>query len=275
MIAGGRFIHNSAYGNTGVPRVALTLLAARGGEVFSGTRLRFSYATGFMQPALYQVFGESGFGYVANPALLPERTRAFEAGFEQKLFAGRWALSATYFNNLFHDQIEAIPTPTGEFQFFNLERSLAHGAEFEMQGRITGKLQLTTAYTYTSTEILDNPNCTPPSPFCFPFNPGDALLLRPKHAATGLLTWLGPRWGGNIGASLVGRRADSDFDGLGIDHAAGYARVDLGGWYAITSRVTAYASVQNALNDHYNEVLGYPALTASFRAGMRFRIGGE
>jgi vitamin B12 transporter len=275
VIAGGRFIHNSAYGNTGVPRVALTLLAARGGEVFSGTRLRFSYATGFMQPALYQVFGESGFGYAANPALLPERTRAFEAGFEQKLFAGRWALSATYFNNLFHDQIEAIPNKTGEYQFFNLESSFAHGAEFEVQGRIARKLQLTTAYTYTSTEILDNPNCTPPSTFCFPFNPGDALLLRPKHAATTLLTWLGTRWGGNIGASLVGRRADSDFDGLGINHAAGYARVDFGGWYAINSRVTAYASVQNALNAHYNEVLGYPALTANFRAGMRFRIGGE
>jgi len=28
-------------GNTGVPRVALTLLALRGGDFFSGTRLRF------------------------------------------------------------------------------------------------------------------------------------------------------------------------------------------------------------------------------------------
>src|SRR5450755_4077455 len=46
-IAGGRFVHDSAYGNTGVPRVALTLLARRGGEMFSGTRLRFTYSTGF------------------------------------------------------------------------------------------------------------------------------------------------------------------------------------------------------------------------------------
>ena len=105
VIAGGRFVHNSAFGNTGVPRVALTLLALRGGEIFSGTRLRFSYATGFMEPALYQTFASLPF-YVANPGLLPERTRAFEAGFQQNLFAGRWALNATYFNNLFHDQIE-------------------------------------------------------------------------------------------------------------------------------------------------------------------------
>jgi vitamin B12 transporter len=273
VIAGGRFIHNSAYGNAGVPRVALTLLAARGGELFSGTRLRFSYATGFMEPAIYQVFGEAGFGYAPNPGLLPERTRAFEAGFEQKFFTGRWALNATYFNNLFHDQIEAIPNTTGEYQFFNLEQSFAHGAELELQGRIASKLSLTTAYTYTSSEILDNPNCPPPS--CFPYDPGDPLILRPKHSATTRLTYFGTKWGANLAGSFVGRRADSDFDGLSIDHAAGYARVDLGGWYAINSTITAYASVQNALNDHYNEVLGYPALSANFRAGFRFRFGGD
>jgi outer membrane receptor protein involved in Fe transport len=75
----------------------------------------------------------------------------------------------------------------------------------------------------------------------------------------------------------VGRRPDDAF--LFVPnhffHAAGYARVDLGGWYAINSRITAYANVGNALNDHYNEVVGYPALTANIRAGVRFRIGGE
>jgi vitamin B12 transporter len=274
-IAGGRFVHSSAYGNTGVPRVALTLLALRGGELFSGTRLRFSYATGFMEPALYQTFGDAGYGYAPNHSLLPERTRSFEAGFEQRLFAGHWALNTTYFNNLFHDQIEAIPNQTGEYQFFNLDQSFAHGAEVQLQGRIRSRLLLTTAYTYTSTEILENPRCTPVTP-CSPIDaPGNPLQRRPKHSANSLLSYLGTRWGANLGGSFVGRRPDSDFDGLGIDHAAGYARVDLGGWYAINSRITAYANVENALNDHYNEVLGYPALTANFRAGVRFRIGGE
>ena len=276
-IAGARFVHSSTYGNTGVPRIALTLLAFRGGELFSGTRLRFSYATGFMEPALYQIFGQAAYGGSPNHGLLPVRTRAFEAGFEQKLFAGRWALNATYFNNLFHDQIEAIPNHSGEYQFFNLEQSFAHGAEVELQGKIRSRLSLTTAYTYTSTEILENPQCTPTSPCDFPYAPGDPLLRRPKHSATTLLSYLGTRWGGNLGGSFVGRRPDDAFLFVpnGFFHAAGYARVDLGGWYAINSRITAYANVGNALNDHYNEVVGYPALTANFRAGVRFRIGGE
>jgi vitamin B12 transporter len=282
VIAGGRFVHNSLYGNTGVPRVALTLLALRGGELFSGTRLRFSYATGFMEPALYQTFASLP-NYIPNPGLLPERTRAFEAGFQQKFLAGRWALDATYFNNLFHDQIEAAPNqepyqgfpPDSLYQFFNVQQSLAHGAEVQIEGRIRTRWLLTTAYTYTSTQILEAPLCTPAN-FCDPvYANGNPLLRRPKHSATTLLSYLGTRWGGNLAGSFVGRRPDSDFDGLNINHAAGYVRVDLGGWYAINSRVTAYANVENALDRRYNEVVGYPALPLNFRAGFRFRIGGE
>lgn len=279
VIGGGRFVHNSAYGNTGVPRVALTLLALRGGEVLSGTRLRFSYSTGFMAPALYEVFGESGYGYAANPNLLPERTRAFEAGIEQRLFAGRWTAKATYFNNLFHSQIEASPLPTGEYEFFNLGRSFAHGAEGEFQGNFSRQLSLLASYTYLSTQILSDPACVA-SGFCsFPNLPGDPLLRRPKHSGTILLVHLGTRWGANLGGSFVGSRSDYDFPDFSppyqVYHAAGYARVDLGGWYAITPHVAAYASIQNALNNHYNEVVGFPAQTANFRAGFRFRIGGE
>jgi vitamin B12 transporter len=282
VIAGGRFVHNSEYGNSGLPRVALTLLALRGGEIFSGTRLRFSYATGFMEPALYETFASLPY-YAPNPGLLPVRTRAFEAGLQQAFLRGRWSLNATYFNNLFHDQIEYglntepyAGNPPGTLgQFFNVQQSFAQGAEFQIEGRIWKKLSLNTAYTYTSTEILQNPLCTPTNPCFYPYAPGDPLLRRPKHSATTLLGYLGTRWGTNLAGSFVGRRPDSDFDGLGINHAAGYARIDLGGWYSINSRVTAYVNVQNALNDHYNEVVGYPALTANFRAGMRFRIGGE
>src|SRR5580658_3417770 len=282
VIAGGRFVHNSVFGNTGVPRVALTLLALRGRKVFSGTRLRFSYATGFMEPALYQTFANLPY-YVANPGLLPERTRAFEAGFQQKLLEGRWAFDTTYFHNLFHDQIEYGTNqqeyqgfPPGSLgQFFNVQQSLAQGAEVELQGKIRPRLLLDTAYTYTSTKYLEAPLCTSEN-FCDPvYDTGNPLLRRPKHSATLLLSYLGKRWGANLAGSFVGRRPDSDFDGLGIDHAAGYVRADMGGWYAINSRITAYTNVENALDRRYNEVVGYPALPINVRAGVRFRIGGE
>lgn len=274
-IAGGRLVHNSAFGNTGVPRVALTLQALRGGETFSGTNLRFSYATGFKEPGLDQTFASLPY-YVANPGLQPERNRAFEAGFQQNFLSSRYVLTGTYFNNLFHDQIEYATNPTSYLgQYFNINQSLAHGAEVEVQGRIQSNLNLVTVYTYTSTEILQAPLCTPAN-YCDPiYDAGNPLLRRPRHSATALLTYLGKHWGTNLGGSFVGRRPDSDFYGYGINHAPGYVRVDAGGWYAFNSRMTAYLNIENLLDKHYNEVVGYPALGANFRAGMRFRVGGE
>jgi vitamin B12 transporter len=273
-IAGGRFIHNSAFGNTGVPRVALTWQALRGGELFSGTRLRFSYATGFKEPRLEETFNATNLFNIANPGLRPEHTRAFEAGIQQNLRQGKYVFNATYFNNLFRDQINYVEVDpvnfVGEYQ--NVNKALAHGAEVELQSKLETRLLLTTAYTYTSTQILENP-----APINSLYNPGEPLLRRPRHSATTLLSYLGSRWGGTLGGSFVGRRPDSDFLFLQppIDHAAGYVRADLGGWYAVRPWVTVYANVENALDRRYNEVVGYPALPVNFRAGVRFRIGGE
>lgn len=275
-IAGARFVHNGAFGNTGVPRVALTLLTFRGRTVLSGTRLRFCYADGFKEPRLEETFAGPPYS-VPNPGLKPERTRSFEAGFQQSLFQGRYSLAATYFNNLFHDRIDYASNPvTFIGQYVNVDKSFAQGAEVEFQGKMNSKLLLTTAYTYTSTEILAAPVCTPAN-FCDPtiLGVGRPLLRRPKHSASLLLTYLGRRWGGDLRESFVGRRADSDFLGFGYDHDPGYVRADMGGWYVLTSRMTAYVTIENVLDRHYNEVLGYPALGTNFRAGMRFRIGGE
>jgi len=270
IVAGGRFVHNTTFGNTGVPRIALGFQALRGGHIFSGTRLNFSYATGIKEPRFEQTFVSSQF-QLPNLNLKAERNRAFEAGFQQK-FMSRFVLAADYFNNLFHDQIEFVTVNPDTFlgEYVNLQKSLAHGAELELESRLTQRLSWNTSYTYTSTQILLAPAGTAP-----PDAQGDPLLRRPKHSATTLLTYVGARWGGNLGGSFVGPRPDSDFDGFNINHTPGYFLLDLGGWYKINSRVTAYVNVENVLDHFYEEVTGYPSLRANFRAGVRFRIGGE
>jgi vitamin B12 transporter len=282
VVAGGRFVHSSQFGNIGVPRVALTLLARRGGEILSQTRLRFSYATAYMDPDFTETFAGLPY-YLPNPGLLPERTRAFEVGFQQNFWAGGWVLNATYFNNLFHDQIEYGTNtvtyqgnPPGTLgQFFNVQTSFAQGAEVELQGKIRPRLLLTTAYTYTSTEYLESPYCAEDACGTPLYETGNPMLRRPRHSATTLLNYLSRRWAANLGGSFVGRRPDSDFVDDLVNHAAGYVRADVGGGYAINSRLTAYANLYNALDRRYNEVVGYPALPVNFRAGFRFRIGGE
>ena len=276
IVAGARFVHNGGFGNTGVPRIALALQALRGGRFFSGTRLRFAYATGIKEPRFDESFAGPPFS-IPNPNLLPERNRNFEAGIQQNFLGPKFTVKATYFNNLFKNQIEFATVDPVTFvgQYVNLNKSFAQGAEAEIQAQISPRVSVNTSYTYTSTQILDAPLCTPAN-FCDPtLAAGEPLLLRPKHSATTLLTYAGTRWGGSIAGSFVGRRVDSDFFGFGINHVAGYVRVDMGGWYAVNSRVTAYVNIQNALDKSYEEVTGYPSLGVNFRAGMRFRIGGE
>jgi outer membrane receptor protein involved in Fe transport len=271
LVVGGRFVHNESFGNKFVPRASLTLLALRGGQLFSGTRLRFGYAEGIKEPSFAESFGNGGsFPTLPNPFLKPEQTRALDAGFEQRL-GQNYSFTTTYFNNLFRNKIDFNTDPCFcQGQFVNLDEAIAHGAEIEFHARPRSRVSVDASYTYTSTQILKEP---------FPFDPllseGQPLIRRPKHSATTLITYLGTRWGADMAASFVGRRADSDFLGFGINHTPGYVLVNAGGWYAINRRITTYVNVENLLDRFYEEVTGYPALGINFRAGMRFRVGGE
>jgi outer membrane cobalamin receptor len=273
LIAGARFEHNQSFGNRGLPRLAASVQALKGGEIFSGTRLRFSYATGIKEPRLEESFRIGGFGLIPNPKLTAEENRAFEAGVQQSFYGGRYWLGATYFNNRFTNQIEFSFDPVRFVsQYVNLNRSMAHGAEVEFRARPRSRVSIDASYTYTSTQILSAPLAFDPL-----LEAGAPLLRRPKHAGSLLAVYTSRRWGGDAGVTAVGRRADSDFLGLlpPVTHSAGYARVDLGLWRQINHHVTGYVKVENALNRRYEEAAGYPALRANFRAGMRFTLGGE
>jgi outer membrane cobalamin receptor len=272
LIGGVRYVHNETFGSKAVPRIAASVVALKGNHFFSGTRLRFSYATGIKEPRLEEAFGIGGFGIIPNSKLKAEENRSFETGVQQSLFGGKYWMGATYYNNLFTNQIAFSFDPaTFVSQYVNLNRALAHGAEVEFRARPTTRLSLDASYTYTSTQILNAPLAFDPL-----LAQGAPLLRRPRHAGSLLAVYAARRWGGNLGGTFLGRRPDSDFLGLlpPVNHAAGYARFDVGAWRAITSRVTAYLNIENLFNRHYEEAAGFPALRVNFRAGMRFRIGG-
>ncbi len=272
VTAGVRYVHNGSFGIRYVPRAALSFQVLRGGRVFSGTRVHGSYAEGFKEPRLEETFATGPF-IIPNAFLKPEKSRSLEAGVSQNFLGGKSVFSATYYNNHYRDQIEFSSDPTTFIgQYVNLNRSLAHGAEVESHTRISGRTSLDVGYAYTSTQVLNAPQAFDPL-----LAAGEPLLRRPQHSGTALLNYSAKRWGGEVGGSFVGRRTDSDFFGLvpHVDHAAGYGRADLGGWFAVNRYMTAYLNIQNALNRHYEEAAGYPALHANFRAGMRLRVGGE
>ena len=54
-----------------------------------------------------------------------------------------------------------------------------------------------------------------------------------------------------------------------------YQLLDFSGGYQVTPRLTAYASIQNLLSEHYAEAFGYPSLPFTFRSGIKVNFGGE
>jgi outer membrane cobalamin receptor len=279
---GLRYVHNESFGDRAVPRAALGVLLLRGADWRGPTRLRFAYGEGIKEPRFEETFGIGSF-ILPNPDLKAEQNRSLEAGLQQDFASGRYSLGANYYHNLFRNQItfQSFGPPTFAGEFVNLNRSLAHGAEVEFHARPRSSLSISSGYVYTSTEILRAP---------LAFSPltaeGRPLLRRPKHSGSMLVSYSVQRWGGTLGGTFIGRRPDSDFlfcpspptaacPVPAIDHAAGYARFDLGGWYALNRHMTAYLNLENAFDKQYEDAVGFPGLGINVRAGMRFRIGGE
>ena len=290
LTGGVRFVHNQNFGETALPHFAASLSPKHDANdhfaPLKNTTLRFTYGESFKEPTFDATFGDFGpFGAVVlpNPNIKPERNRAFDTGITQRFLDGRASVSATYFHQTFRDQIEFNCDPvTFACQYINLNRTLSHGVELEAHVSATRHLSFDGSYMNNATQILFSP-LTATDPL---LQAGKPLLRRPRHSGNLVARYVGHSlfgrdvhrtWGGTLTGSFIGRRVDSDFlfPPLNIDHTNGYARIDLGTWIAVTHRITAFANIENATNRTYQESLGYPALKANFRAGLRFRIGGE
>ena len=73
----------------------------------------------------------------------------------------------------------------------------------------------------------------------------------------------------------MGRRADSDFDGLGITSDPSYVRWDVAASVPVAKGLSAIAQVQNLFDRQYQDAVGYPALGRNFRVGIKYVWGVE
>jgi len=266
VTAGARVEHNDSFGTRAVPRAAVAWRLRGGPEA---TTLRASAGAGIKEPSFFHSFGVSFFA-LGNPDLKPERSRTFDAGIEQRLFAGRVRAEATAFHHDYRDQIayRVVDFTTFQGSFVNLGRTRARGVELALEAAPTSSLWLSAAYTFLDGKILVSTD---------EFDPvvavGRPLLRRPKHQAAFGARFKRGRLG--LGANLVavGQRADSDFAGLGLLVNDGYTRLDGRARVRLVRGLEAFVVGENLLDRRYEEILGYPALGRTLRGGLRFQAG--
>lgn len=228
------------------------------------TRVHGSYGTGATNPTFLEQFGFFPGSFAGNPDLEPEKSEGWDAGFEQPFLDGRVVLDVTYFRADLEDEIVSTFDPaTFLTSVDNLEgRSEREGVEISLSAKILDGLSIAAAYTYTNAEDAD----------------GRKEVRRPRHVASLDVNrrFLGDRANVNLSLRYTGQQDDIEFiaatpeDRVVLDD---YALVNLSGAYRITERVTAFARIENLLDQNYEEVFGFRSPGIAGFAGIRITLG--
>jgi vitamin B12 transporter len=265
---GFRVDDHSLFGRTVNPRSSIAYLLRQGGGNFGATKLKFNFGLGFKEPSLVDLFSPDH-EFLGNPRLRPERNRSFDFGVEQRIWNDRAKVEINWFDNRFRDLVEFETTSFVTFDgtFFNVNAAKANGAEIIVETTPVAGLRITASYTYLNTLITQS--STPTDSI---FGVGQGLLRRPRHSGSLGAIWKWRKLTASSNLIYVGRRVDSDFEGLEppLTSDLPYTRLDLAGSYGFSKHFDYLGTITNVLNRNYMEVLGFPALPIEFRTGGRF-----
>jgi iron complex outermembrane receptor protein/vitamin B12 transporter len=242
---------------------------------------------------------------------LSEDSRSYDGGLQQQLFGGKARLSIAYFHNEFTNQAEfvdsqylvqlGVPPVVAMAQGLfgaavNTLDYRAQGAEVGFQYQVNRQVMIRSGWTYTDAVVQQSFASSALAPAVNPLFPGiligaysPLVGARPFRIApnTGFagVDWSHRRMFLSAMGTFVSRRDDSTFlsdtefgntlllPNRNLDSA--YQKIDLYGSYQLKKYLGLYTSLSNILNQHYQEVYGYPALPFTIRAGIKFTFGGE
>jgi vitamin B12 transporter len=235
LSAGVRHDDLDRYGTATSPRVAVAWINGQ-------TKLRAAFGRAFRAPSVGELF----FPFSGNPELRPEHARTIE-------FGGDFGpLSLTWFDSRYRDLIVYDPP---SFLNRNIGRVRSSGLEAGIEHRIGNAVSARLSYTYLH---RDDDETT-----------GTRLARRPKHS----------------GALFVSHRSGAVETTFALVHSGArndvlpvfpftlttnrsYTTIDLGAQYH-TGRFTPYVKLENATNQKYEEVLGFPSPRRRAIVGLR------
>jgi vitamin B12 transporter len=227
------------------------------------------YGEGIAQPSFIDLYGFFPGNFVGNPNLRPERSEGYEAGIQWQ--DEHFGVGVTAFSNRLTNEIVSVFNST-TFMSSTANatgRSRRRGIEVTGEVRPLEGLRVSANYTYLDAQEQRVA--------------GAAQLRearRPKHSANLFADYeSGPF---TLGASLayVGNRKDTDFDVFDpvtfqspVVTLKSYVLADARVAYAITPAIEAFARIENAFDEKYQDAVGYATPGRTVYAGIRVRLG--
>jgi len=145
----------------------------------------------------------------------------------------------------------------------NIEASWARGVETSAEARLPHSLTVNGTYMRLYTRVTAST-----SPEDSTTGIGEELVRRPRNSGALSIAATPKRWTFIAGGRFVGERQDADFT-FGVTRNPGFEDIYASGSYRVTNHVIPFLRVDNLLNERYQEVLGYQALSRTVLGGMR------
>jgi outer membrane cobalamin receptor len=226
------------------PRLGLSYRLGSG-----ATRLRASAGRAFKLPSLFALASPPQLG--GNPDLNPERAIGGEVGVEHALRTIGLDVGAAFFVNRYRDLIDF---DFASFRHVNRSEVRAHGAEltFDWSPRPVFALQGDLTWLVTKDAGSSEP-----------------LLHRPRWSGGARVTWKPlSRLSLRLDGRAVARNFDHQIPVPELDSVSGYRVVGLGGSWRVKDRWTLRMRIDNALDEGYETLIGFPGPKRSFRIGL-------
>ncbi|HEX4021019.1 MAG TPA: carboxypeptidase regulatory-like domain-containing protein [Acidobacteriaceae bacterium] len=252
--SGGADLPNySVFGFEPAPRgtVAYYLVKPSASGIFAGTKARFNFSKGILEPTIAEQRGSiydvlqtlpNGQSLITKNGITPvgaQMARTYEGGVDQQLLGNRAVVHAGYFHNEFGNQIEFVyasalsqlgvpPAVVQEIAntsygaYINSLSFRAQGLETSMEYRVSSRIFARGGYTYLNANVQhsfssDNefPSINPKFPTIQigAYSPliGQRPFRRAPQSGFFSVTYAEPRWYAMVTGTTVGARDDSTF----------------------------------------------------------------
>lgn len=263
------------------------------------TMLYFSYSRGFNAPSLYQLYDPTpGFVTVrGNSNLQPEISGSIELGWKQYFNSGL-TFTASIFNNRVNQAIEYVYLWNGETAvedlswgdfrgdtYINVKEQEVNGLELSVSGYAVKNVHFNLNLTALSADIqindadldrsvINDHHVQIYSNGAFVSSQGSEkskLVRRPSLLInTGIGYDLTSKSRFILQYQHIGSRNDAIYDpnlgpfgALGVMELGSYNLINLSSTYSFNEKLSAIASLNNLLNEQYNEINGFNSIGRS------------
>lgn len=266
LVGGLRYQYFQTAGNALTYRFAGSYLIEESDT--AQTKLRSSYGTAFKAPGFLTLYSMNP-SYLGNASLHPERSEGWDAGVDQYLFKDKLILSTGYFENSIHDLIALITTdPVNDIGHYqNLNESHNYGIESSVTAIPLDHWKIKATHTWTETQVAN------------PYVPGDFIRQYnvPRHVIDLDTSYeFFDRWTLGSGCQWAIDRQAQDFgSGSTVPYQHRIEDYTLVRFYTdlkVNDHVSLFGRVENALNQKYDETLGFPALSLGVYGGAEVRF---